>query len=346
MAIQGEPRERGLPSLNESRRRRRRAIVLGRVAVREAAPYMWLWIFAVIAAFGVIYWRWAEGQLINQKAAAMAKQRAIASTLGPTIHPFLSRIEAWTQELAGPWRSDQIEWGGDFGKLASSGGVYLRLHIDEARSPEAIQTAATKSVRDGVTACLFAQARAHDPSVGEPCKAISDCPSGKLCNEYSVCTPPEQPFNLRMAYRALRVLSPKWTDDLHQAKNDLSVRVFELDLEKASRHDVPLAIELLTRSDYFTLVLDEPGAPDAKDDLAPGETPAEQLQRLEHPVRVGVWDLKRGTKILALRTLAAGRAVAVGEQAVTDPRTVAAQQRQVNNCAIALAVKEKLGTQP
>jgi hypothetical protein len=350
MVRKGEERERGLPSLNESRRRRRRAIVLGRVQVREAAPQFWLWVFAVIAAFAVIYWRYAEGQLLNQKAAVMAKQRAIAAVLGPKIHPFTERVERWTRELAvGQWAQDQVASGIELEQFTHASGAYLRLLMEDAQTTETIANAAAKSVRDGFTACLFAQDRATSPTQGEPCKAISDCPAGKLCNEYSVCTPPGEPFNLRLGYRALRVLTSKWSDELHEARNDLEVRTFDLDLDKAAEHDVPLAIELLTRSKYFTVLLDEP--PSTPADGSPAqvasanETPAEHRQRVAHPVRIGIWDLQTDQPVLKLRTEAVGSVVAVGEQQVADPRVIAAQQRQVNNCALALTVKEKLSIQ-
>jgi hypothetical protein len=145
------------------------------------------------------------------------------------------------------------------------------------------------------------------------------------------------------------VLTSKWSDELHEARNDLEVRTFDLDLDKAAEHDVPLAIELLTRSKYFTVLLDEP--PSTPADGSPAqvasanETPAEHRQRVAHPVRIGIWDLQTDQPVLKLRTEAVGSVVAVGEQQVADPRVIAAQQRQVNNCALALTVKEKLSIQ-
>lgn len=319
--------------------------MLGRVQVREAAPQFWLWLFAVLAAFGVIYWRYAEGQLINQKAAVMAKQRAIAGTLGPRIEPFLKRIEAWTQELAGAWTSDQVAEGISAQQLASKPGVYLRLPLEQGQSRDTIESAAATSLRDGFTACLYSQGRAESPTQGPPCRAIGECEAGKLCNEYGVCAPPSEPFNLRMAYRAVRVLTPQWTDDLHRAENDLVVRTFEMDLQKATEHDVPLAIELLSKSDVFTLVLDEnPSGDKSAEPARDGESPAERLQRLEHPVRVGIWDLQSGEQIVRLRTLASGQLISVGDATRVDFDTQAARQRQANNCAVALAVKSALGS--
>jgi len=50
-------RERGLPSLNQARAERRRALVYGKVAFRAMPPHFWLWVVVGVAAFGVIYWR-------------------------------------------------------------------------------------------------------------------------------------------------------------------------------------------------------------------------------------------------------------------------------------------------
>jgi hypothetical protein len=339
-----EKPERGLPSLNESRVRRRRAIVLGRVQLREAAPRFWLWLMVVLGAFAVVYWRYAEGQLSSAKSAVMAKQRAIASVLGPRIDPFRDRIEKWTLELAGNWQGDQVAPGASLAALEGAPAVYLRLLLKNATSPESIRKAAEVSVRDGFTSCLLPQ-KQHGVTPGPSCKSPGDCSLGQICDEYGTCAPPGEPFNLRIAYRAMRILSTKWTDDLHNAENDLSVRIFDRDLDKVAANDVPIAIDLLTRSKYFVLVLDEDpkeGLPEPINDVARAETEAERIQRASHLARIGVWDLKTDTQVVRLLGDAAGKIVPVGERGVTDPPVVAAQQRQINNCALALAVRESL----
>jgi hypothetical protein len=109
---------------------------------------------------------------------------------------------------------------------------------------------------------------------------------------------------------------------------------------------VRIAAEILARSKYFTLVLDEepPGGlpvelPDA------GETPEERLQRVGHFARVGVWDLSTGKQLLRLRAEASGEFVPMGEKVVRDPMIQAAQARQVNSCQLALAVRSALSAQ-
>ncbi len=73
-----------------------------------------------------------------------------------------------------------------------------------------------------------------------------------------------------------------------------------------------------------------------------GETAAERLQRTAHFARVGIWDLKTNEPVLKLRAEAGGTFVPVGKRPVDDPLVNAAQQRQVNSCALALEVKSAL----
>jgi hypothetical protein len=340
-----DPRVRGLPSLEEARAERRRAIVLGRVRVRAMPPQFWLIAGTAIAAFGVLYWRLAEGQLESQKSAVMAKQRAIVQTLGAKILPFRDRIEGWVQELAGPWPSDFVTPGTSLETVTKSPGVYLRLRVANAQGPAAIRKAARQSLHDGFTSCFFVRTNAADPTKGPACRSPADCTPGLLCNEWNVCAPPPVPYNMRLAYRTLRVLSTEWTDELHQTTNDLTVSAYDRDLDAVTKNDVPVAIDLLARAKYFTLVLDEdppgglmPQAPDA----GISESDEERVQREAHPARVGIWDLQSNAPLLRLRANAAGRFVPVGDAVVKSRETIHAQQRQTNSCALALAVKEAL----
>src|SRR5690606_38549138 len=113
------------------------------------------------------------------------------------------------------------------------------------------------SLHDGFTSCLFQRQEVYKATDTNQCHNIAQCDPGQICNDWNLCSPPTQPFNLRMMYRALRVLSPEWSDDLHQATDDYQVRVFSRDLDKAFRDDVPIAIDMTTRAKFFTAVLDE-----------------------------------------------------------------------------------------
>jgi hypothetical protein len=331
---------RGLPSLAQARAERRRAMLAGQVRLRAMAPIFWLWTGIGLVLFAVVYWWLAERELQSQKAGLMAKQRAVVQSLGPRIFPFRDAIEKWTIELASPWSGDQIERGLDLGRVRTSPGVYLRLRVTNARDAKKVAEAAGRSLHDGFTSCFFIQQGAPDPRKGSHCETPGQCASGLLCNEWDVCAAPPRPYNMRLAYRALRVLSAEWTDALHEASTDLAVRMRERDLESVTKNDVPIAIEVLSRARYFTVVLDEDpatGLPAAARD-AGLETDEERVQRVAHAARVGIWDLRSHRLLLRLRRQASGSFVPVGDRVVRRTETVAAQQRQANSCALALAV--------
>lgn len=342
MAVTGA-RERGLPSVNQARDERRRALVFGRVRLRGMPPHFWLWALTIIGVFSVVYWRLAQGQLDSRKAQVMSKQRAIARTIGPKILPFRDKVEGWARELSGPYPGDLVASGADLSVIEQSPGVYLRLRLGTAKTPKDVRKAARASLHDGFTSCLFRKTKTGDPTKGPSCKATADCAPGFLCNEWNVCAEPPIPYNMRLAYRTLRVLSPEWTDELHQATSDLAVNAYDRDLDSVTRYDVRIAADILARSKYFTLVLDEdPESGLPKEIPDAGESPEERVQRASHPARVGIWELATGKQLLRLRTQAAGEFVPMGPKVVRDPMTVAAEQRQVNACQLALDVRNKL----
>lgn len=337
-------RERGLPSVNQAKYEGRRAIVFGRVRLSGVPPHFWLWSLTAIGLFSVVYWRIAQGHLESMKAQVMAKQRAVARTIGPSILPFRDKVERWAAELAGPYPGDQLASGAAYEQIRQSPGVYLRLRLENAKTSKSLRKAAAVSLHDGFTSCLFLNKDAGDVTQGPPCKTTSQCQPGKLCNEWDVCRDPPIPYNMRLAYRTLRVLSNEWTDDLHKTTSELAVSAYDRDLDSVTRYDVRIAAEILARSKYFTLVLDEDPAGGLPKELPDaGETPEERVQRVGHPARVGIWDLSSGQQVLRLRSEASGEFVQMGKHVVRDPAILAAQARQVNACSLALSVRAALG---
>ncbi len=331
-------------------------MVLGKVRLREAAPQFWLWTVIIFFAFGVIYWHISERQLQSRKSTVMARQRAIAHSLTPKLVPLRDQVEGWVEELAGPLKQPIVSPDLSLDKLANENGLYLRLMMSDTESTEKMRHAAERSLHDGFTSCLFVRGKGGDPAKGKRCYNPSNCPSGELCNEWNVCAPPSQPFNVRLMYRAFRVLSDDWSDDLHSAGGDYEVRLFERDLDKVSHTDVPIAIELFTSAKYFTAVLDElpkdgiPPVPPNEDEPAeegmpnPEESEALRIQGVGHMVRVGIWELESGRVLYRAREFAGAKFVPLGKSANTVPgRTQRAQQRQVNNCSIAQAIRERVG---
>lgn len=334
-------RERGLPSLNDARAERRRAIVYGRVRVRGMPPHFFLWVVVGFAAFGVIYWRVAEGRLESRKSAVMAKQRAIAVALGPKLQPFRDQVEGWVRELAADGPADFVAAGDGLQGLREAPGVYLRLRLENAKTSKQIRKSAQGSLLDGFTSCLFISPSAL-PTQGSACRVTSDCQPGQLCNEWNVCAPPPRPYNMRLAYKALRVLSSEWTDELHKSDVELGVDAYDRDLDSVAKHDVPVAVEIMNKARFVTLVIDE-DPPGGLPKATPGdaESPEARLQRLPHFARVGIWDVATKAPLLRLRAQAFADVAPMGGRVVTTPETVAAQSRQANSCALALAVRAR-----
>src|SRR3954465_14596800 len=79
---QTRPKERGLPSLNDARRTRRRSIVLGRVRLREVATRFWILTFIGMVLFGIVYYRYAQNELTAQRNQLSARQRAVVAAAG------------------------------------------------------------------------------------------------------------------------------------------------------------------------------------------------------------------------------------------------------------------------
>jgi hypothetical protein len=331
---QSEPRPRGLPSIQQARE--------DRASGKTRWPSMKFWGYTglILAIGAILRWKWAQGEMESDRQKLMAMQRDIAqSEIGKRWTPFRDKVERWTTELAREPGAEVIDaealksW--DFRDRA---GVYLRLRVEEAATIPSIRTHARNSLRDAFTACLM---RVPNPSAtaGRECKRTRDCPKGEFCNEADHCSQAAQPFNLRVAYRTMHILSEEWLRDVQEADNDLRLRVFVSGFDDTLRDDFPLAAELLQRAQYFLLVLDEspPGfaPPDA------GTAASEALQALTHNARVGVWRMADEKLILRVRREAGGQLL--GALPAVDAEVMEARQRQANSCALALAVRQAMG---
>jgi hypothetical protein len=328
---------RGLLAIQESKAKRREGLP-------SIPPRFWFWTLTVLVVWGIFYWRKTQGEVESQKAALFARQRGVVAELGAKFDPLRQRIEDWTLaagksypgDLAAP---DLKSW--DFTAVP---GIYLRLRLGDASTTETIRKAATRSLRDAFTACLFREPNA-DPSSGPACRASHDCARGTFCNEVDHCMPPAQPYNMRTAYHGTRVLGEEWTVDLRSASDDMKMRLLEREFESAVKDDIPLVIDLLTRAQFYLLVLDEdPAERPASVEPVDGNLTLEAVQAMPHPARVILFSLKPGSDkpILRLRREVAGQFVPTGPTAPTDPDILAAQQRQVNSCQLALQVREAL----
>jgi hypothetical protein len=330
-----QQRPRGLPAIRETRARRLQGTlspVPGRV---------WLWLLTILVAWGIFYWRKTQAEIESRKAALFARQRGVLVELGPKINPVIERIERWTTATAGPYAGDFVDPLVKTWDFAAVPGIYLRERLSDARTAASMRRAANDSLRDAFTACLFHEPN-PDPTSGPPCRSTRDCAPGTFCNEVDHCTAAAQPYNMRAAYRGSRVLTDEWTVGLRTASTDMRMRLLEREYDVAVKEDIPLVVDLLTRAQFFLLVLDE--EPEGGASAGPKPT-YDELQAEAHPARVALFGLKGAATdkpLLRFRMTIDARLIPAGPTAPTDPKIIAAQQRQANSCQLALGVRNAI----
>jgi hypothetical protein len=334
MADQEEqPRGRGLPSIHKARDARAEG------KTRWPSPKFWAYAGLVLAISAILHWKWTDSEVERTKQKLLADQRGVAAELGPRWLPRRQRIEEWITALAkdvGPEVVDKetlSKW--DFRTRA---GIYLRMRVEDAQNPDDIRRGARDSLRDGFTACLM---RIPNPSAtaGKECKHTRDCPTREFCNEQDHCSRPAQPFNLRVAYRTMHILTDDWVREVQSADSELRLRLYVTNFDDAVRDDLPLAAELLTQAQYLLVVLDEtpPGTAAPAADAGSFE---EVVQGLPHAARVGVFRFSDEKVLLRVRRESGGELIGAAPQA---DGAQAARQRQAQSCALALSVREAMG---
>src|SRR5690606_21947045 len=97
--------------------------------------------------------------------------------------------------------------------------------------------------------------------------------------------------------------------------------------------DIPIAVDLVSRAQHFTIVLDEPVE---KLDVPKGTSRSEALRAVPHASRVAIYRISDGKLVLRVRRTVDVELKQAG--APLDTQVVAAQQRQALSCALASAV--------
>jgi hypothetical protein len=269
----------------------------------------------------------SEHELNTDRQALLAKQRAVVATLGAEWLPLRDAIEHDVLGAAAtPYPGDAVEPEARTLAFRSQPGVYLRMRVADATSPESIRSVAADAKRDAFAGCFLRETNERG-----------------LRGEIDGGAFPEQPWNLGQAYAATRILTDDWVGLVKDADDDLRLRLFVAQYDKAIRDEIPVAIDVVKRAQFFLLVLDE-DVPEAAVFTDGGPMTEEALQMTEHPARVFVFDLKGGRPIVRLRRSGGGRFIQAGEHAVSDDETRDAMQRQVNNCALANVVEAAIRT--
>jgi hypothetical protein len=313
-----ERKKPGLPSVYKGREDRQR----GRYS--RATSGFWLWAAGGLIAILVGY-RFVSGrQLESAKGELLAKQRAVRSSIGATWFPLRDRIEGFTVDAASHVDADSVDRQAAKWEFRSLPGLYLRLRVADARDVQSVRRATLSSQKDGFVGCFLRESVAP--------AAEGDADAGTFA---------EQPWNWQKAYEATRILTDEWTSEVQDAPDPLRLRVFEEQYEKAIASEIPLAIDLVKRAQFFLLVLDE-DSDEAKASAEGGVVTVGMLQATPHYARVHLWNLQTGKEVVRVRRAAEASFVFAGEHEVNDPETLTAMKRQVNNCALAKEVDRAL----
>lgn len=323
MPKQPERKKPGLQAVHEGREQR----LEGRFSRPSGRTYL-----IVLVGFiaSLMIWRMVSGREIGgRKTSLLAKQRADEATIGKEWTPLRDRLEKYVVDRGGAWDADKVEPEAKAWSNHVATGLYLRIRIQDAKSPETIRAAAKDSARDAFVGCML---------------KTENVPLAQGVPDASAF--PDQPWNLRQAYSATRILTPEWVAQVKDADDSLRLRVFEQQYDIAQRDEIPRAIDIVKRADFFLLVMDEQADDpnDAKPKWADGgiDTAEEAIQLAPHWARIYVLDLQHDKEILRTRKRADGKFVFASGSTVTDEETLDAMKRQVNNCALAQQVRAAL----
>jgi|CZKU01.1.fsa_nt_gi hypothetical protein len=271
----------------------------------------------------------SEHELNTGRQALLSKQRAVVATLGTEWLPLRDNLEHDVLDAAGAdgkgdYPGDDIAPAARTSDFRSQPGIYLRMRLADATTPKSIRAIAADAKRDGFAACLLRETNERG-----------------LRGEIDGGAFAEQPWNLGQAYAATRILTDEWVTDVKDADDDLRLRVFVQQYDKAIRDEIPIAIDVVKRAQFFLLVLDE-DVPEAAEFVDGGPMTEAALQLVPHPARVFVFELKDNKPLVRLRRSGGGRFIQAGERAISDDETKDALQRQANNCALANLVDASL----
>ncbi len=280
---------------------------------------MWGAVVATLVTVLMGYQYVAARNLAISKDELLAKTRAVSSTVGGAWFPVRDGLEHIVIDAAGAPKPDVVDAVVTTWDFRTAPGLYLRLRVADAKDVASVRKAALASQRDGFAGCLL-----HEPNTpaarGEP-------DAGAFA---------EQPWNWKRAYASTRILSDEWSEDVRASDDPLRLKVFSEQYDKAVKEEIPAAIDMLKRAQFFLFVLDEDPA-DVKPAEAASMTLAD-LEKVPHYARVQLIDLRTHTEVLRLRRAAEAGFLFAAGQPVTDPEALDAMKRQVNNCALAKEV--------
>jgi hypothetical protein len=291
----------------------------------RVTPQHLLFVLLSAVTATIIYFYVAGRNLDANKDKLLQKQRAVQATVGSEWGPLRDRIEKATLDAAAQFKGDFVDSEAGRMEFRTAPGIYLRMRVVDGKDAAGLRKAARTSLKDSFVGCLLR---------GQPRANVeADGGGGGLF--------PEQPWNMRQAYTATRILTDDWVNEVKASDDDLRLRVFQQQYEQAIRDEIPLAIEMLRKAQFFLLVLDEE-SPAARAAADGGPVDEQALQLVPHETRVHLLNLKTGAEMLRLKRSGSATFFMAGENANVDPETRAAMQRNVNNCDLATQVTTAL----
>lgn len=320
MPVKGSAdRQVGLKSIRDAREQRARG--------KFARPTGVMWIALGLGIATVLgSYTWISGRKLDvRRNDLLAKQNAVLATVGKEWAPLDKTITDRIIEASKGWPGDLRAPSAPSLDIDKADGLYIRLRLEDATDAESIRTHAAMSVRDGVVGCLV--------------RGKSEATQAKTTDASTFV---DRPWNLRQAYAATRILGDIWRDEVKSSNDDLRLRIFEEQYERAIDQEIPLAVRMIKRSRYLLVVLDEAGEGEPKGD----PQSLEERQLHAHPTRVRLVDLEHKRDLLRSRTSVSAAFMHASGQDVVDPAQRAAMQRQVNNCALANHIRERLEGAP
>jgi hypothetical protein len=218
----------GLQSVYEGREARKR----GRYSRLDV-------VCALLAVGGIYRFLWGR-KLESSRQDLLRKVHAAKETVGAEWTPMRDAVESMVKLAAAPYEGDKILPEAAAWEFRSKPGLYLRIRLQQAQSETELRSAVLWSVRDAFPGC-FLKTTNTELAQGLPDAGVF----------------PEQPWNLKQAYQATRILSPEWEQSIRDAEDDLRIRIFDEQYQNAQKRDIPLVIDILKKAEFLLILLDE-----------------------------------------------------------------------------------------
>lgn len=313
---QDRDRKRGLPAVHTLRAARKGG--------RYGRTTMTLLIYAAagIALTLVVYNYFASRALETSRRELMSEVKAARATVGARWTPLRDELEQLSlgADIGPTYPGDVTDPDVHHWDYRDDPGLYVRMRLSQLTETEAdkrieaFRSAALFSTHDGLTSCLFR---------AEAAKEVREGVLG------------EQPWNLKSAYQAVRVLNDDWLAEVETADSQLRLRAFSEQWQNARDKAIPRAIEMMTRATFYLFVFDEDVPELAQTSPPDGGAPGmPELQMIPHPVRVQLVDLKKKKLVLRRRLTANSSYRLAGEGGALDDNADRAVRRQMQNCQL------------